>query len=54
MVNLQLSCEGARQLGLEGHVCELQLLLRGFEKVQVNYFMTAETVRLAVYKFESG
>ena len=28
LVNLRLDCEAARRLGVETHVCELQLLLK--------------------------
>jgi hypothetical protein len=36
VVNLLFDTAEARQLGIEGHVCELQLITRGFaERAQV-------------------
>ncbi len=34
-LNLRISTECTRSLGLEGHVCELQLILKSFSEVKV-------------------
>ena len=35
MLNLRLTTERAKRLGVHGHVCELQLVLRSFEERKV-------------------